>query len=93
MLNIRAVQEPPTEDIIKSITLILTKDGFSSMVNIIYTLREQQLDLYGPSYASSFMDNVERRMLADLPAVQSTWLRHINDIFAIYLATLRGTSH
>ena len=37
-----------------------------------------------PSYASIFMDNLERRILAKLNAVPSTWWSYINDIFAIW---------
>ena len=36
------------------------------------------------SYAVIFMDNFERRMLANMDAVPSTWWRYIDDVFAIW---------
>ena len=37
-----------------------------------------------PSYVNIFMDNLERRILANLDAVPSTWWRYIDDVFAIW---------
>ena len=85
LLNTRTVQELPTEDVVKLITLILTKNNFSFN-------NEHYLQLKGtvmgtcmaPSYAIIFMNNLERRMLAKLDAVPSTWWRYIDDVFAIW---------
>ena len=87
LLDTRDVQEPPTDDIIKLITLILNKNNFSFN-------NEHYLQLKGtamgtckaPSYANAFMDNVQRRnaLLAKLDLIPSTWWRYIADIFAIW---------
>ena len=37
-----------------------------------------------PSYAKAFIHNLERRMLAKMDAVPSTWWRYIVDVFAIW---------
>ena len=85
LLNTRTVQKPQTEDIVKLITLILTKNNFSFN-------NEQYLQLKGtamgtcmaPSYANILMDNLERQVLAKMDAVPSTWWRYIDDVFAIW---------
>ena len=37
-----------------------------------------------PSYASMFMDDLERRILASLDRATTTWWRYIDDVFAIW---------
>ena len=88
-MNIRTVQEPPTEDVVKLIhvTLILTMNNFS-FSNEHYlqlTCKETAMGTcMAPSYANIFVDNLERQMLAKMDAVPSTQCRYIDDVFAIW---------
>ena len=61
LLNTRSVQEPPTEDIVKLITLILTKNNFSFNYEHYLQLKGMAMDTcMAPLYANIFMDNLER---------------------------------
>ena len=74
-----------TEDIVKLITLILTKNNFSFNNEHYLQLKGTAMGTcMAPSYAHIFMDNLERQMLANMDAVPSTWWKYIDDIFAIW---------
>ena len=61
LLNARTVQEPPTEDIVKLITLIFTKNNFSFNNKHYLQLKGTAMGTcMAPSYANIFMDNLER---------------------------------
>ena len=85
LLNTKTVQEPPTDDVVKLITLILMKNNFSFNNEHYLKLKGTAMGTcMAPSYANIFMDNLERQMLAKMDAVTSTWWRYINDVFAIW---------
>ena len=74
LLKTRVVQEPPTEDIIKLISLILTKNNFSFNDEHYLHLKGTAVGTcMAPSYANIFMDILERRILANLDEVPSPW--------------------
>ena len=77
--------EPLTEDIVKLITLIFTKKNFSfNNEHCVHLKGTAMGTCMAPLYANIFMDNLERRMLANTDAISSTWWRYIYDISAIW---------
>ena len=91
LLNTRDVLEPPPEDIIKLVTLILKRNNFS--FNNEHYIQEKGTTkgtCMTPSYANIFMDDLERRILANVDRVPIKWWRYIDDIFAIWP---RGEEH
>ena len=85
-LNTRQVLQPPTEDLVHLIELILTKNNF------VFD-GEHYLQIYGtamgtrmaPSYANIFMGNLERKLLERVDDRPHVWWRYIDDVFVIWL--------
>ena len=75
-LNTRQVLQPPTEDLIHLIKLILTKNNFTFE-------EEHYLQIHGttmgtrmaPSYANLFMGNLERKILDEVEKKPDIWWR------------------
>ena len=78
VLNARAIQQPPTKDLVGLVELILTKDNFSFS-------QEHYLQLHGtamgtrmtPFYANIFMGHLEERLrnhVDDKPDI--SWFGH-----------------
>ena len=85
LLDTRDVQEPPTDDIIKLITLILTRNNFSFNDEHYLLLKGTAMGTcMAPSYVGIFMDNLKRQLLVNMDIIPSTWWRYIEDIFAIW---------
>ena len=84
-LNTRQVLQPPTEDLIHLIKLILTKTGF------VFE-GEYYLQIHGtamgtrmaPSYANIFMGDLERRILDEVEKRPDIWWRYIDDVLTIW---------
>ena len=84
LLNTRDVLEPPTEDFIKLVTLILNRNNFS-FNNEHYIQKRKAMGTHvTPSYANIFMDELERRIFANMDRAPTTWWRYIDDTFAIW---------
>ena len=84
-LNTRQVLQPPTEDLIHLIKLILTKNNF------VFE-EDHYLQIHGtamgtrmaPSYANIFMGDLEKRILTQVDKRPDIWWRYIDDVFAIW---------
>ena len=84
-LNNRQVLQPPTEDLVQLINMILTKNNFVFQ-------GENYLQVHGtamgtrmaPSYANIFMGNLERRILDQVDLKPNIWWRYIDDVFTIW---------
>ena len=84
-LNTRQVLQPPTEDVIHLINLILTKNSFvfegEHYLQIHGTAMGTQM---APSYANIFMGDLQRKILTEVDKRPDIWWRYIDDIFAIW---------
>ena len=84
-LNTRRVLQPPTEDLLHLIELILTKTTFTFQ-------GEHYLRIHGmamgtrmaPSYANIFMGNLERQILDNVNDKPHVWWRYIDGVFMIW---------
>ena len=84
-LNTRAIQQPPTEDLVRLVELILTKNNFTFD-------QEHYLQLHGtamgtrmaPSYANIFMGHLEERLLNHVDNKPDVWWRYIDDVFMVW---------
>ena len=84
-LNTREVLQPPTEDLIHLIELILTKNNF------VFD-DEHYLQVHGtamgtrmaPSYANIFMGMLEKTILENAIYKPTVWWRYIDDVFTIW---------
>ena len=85
MLNTREVQQPPTDDLVHLIKLVLSKNNFTFD-------DEHYLQMHGtamgtrmaPSYANIFMGRLEDLLLERVTRRPSVWWRFIDDVFAIW---------
>ena len=88
ILNTRAVQDPPIEDIINLMKLILRKNNFSFNEDHYLQIKRTAMGTRtAPSYANIFMDNLERDILASREKTPSTWWRYIEDVQYISIKT------
>ena len=84
-LNTRGVLDPPTDDIINLIKLVLKRNNFA--FNNIHYLPKDGTAMgtwMVPSCAKLFMDQLERGLLQRVERKPTTWWRYIDDIFAIW---------
>ena len=84
-LNTRGITDPPTDDVINLINLVLKKNNFS--FNDTHYLQKHGTAMgtrMAPSYASLFMGHLEKDLLQQTEKKPSIWLRYIDDIFAIW---------
>ena len=66
VLNTLRVQDPPTQDIINLIPLILTKSNFSFQNKYYLQIKGMAMGTeMSPSYDNIFMDEFERKILAN----------------------------
>ena len=84
-LNTHRVQDPPTQDVINLITLMLTKNNFSFDDKYYVQIKGTAMGTrMAPLYANIFMDDLERNILANVEKTPSIWWRYIDDIVAIW---------
>ena len=82
-LDTRGVLDPPTDDVINLINVVLKKHNFS--FNDTHYLQKHWTAMgtrMAPSYVNLFMCHLERDLLQQAEKKPSTWLRYIDDIFA-----------
>ena len=85
ILNQREVLDPPTEEIVNLTSIILEKNNFS--FDGLHYLQKQGTAMgtrMAPSYANIFMGRLERDLLQQTTQKPTTWLRFIDDIFAVW---------
>ena len=84
-LDTRDVPEPPTDDVVHLISLILKKNNFSfngeSYIQKHGTAMGTRM---APSFANIFMGKLERDILHQATHKPTIWWRYIDDIFAIW---------
>ena len=85
MLNTRKVLQPPTEDLIHLIKLILTKNNFvfeeEHYLQIHWTAMGTRM---APSYVNIFMGDLERKILTQVDKRPDILWRYIDDVFTIW---------
>ena len=84
-LDTRDVPEPPTDDVVHLISLILKKNNFSfngeSYIQKHGTAMGTRM---APSFANIFMGKLERDILHQATHKPAIWWRYIDDIFAVW---------
>ena len=84
LLNNRQVLQPPAEDLVYLIDLILTRSNFTfENKHYLQTHRTAMGTWTGPSYASIIMGSLERRILGVNNRPNIRW-RYIDDMFVIW---------
>ena len=84
-LNTRGVLDPPTDDLINLINLVLERNNFA--FNDVHYLQKHGTAMgtrMAPSYANLFMGQLEGDLLEQAERKPTTWWRYIDDIFAIW---------
>ena len=84
-LNSRTNQQPPTEDLVQLMKLILARNNFTFDGKHFLQIYETAMGTrMAPSYANLFMNNLETRLLDSCVLTPLVWWRYINDIFALW---------
>ena len=84
-LNSRRIRQPPTDDLIHLIKLILTRNSFVFGEEHYLQLRGTAMGtVMAPSYANIFMGKLETTLLERAPLKPSVWWRYIDDVFVIW---------
>ena len=79
--NTRQDKNPPTECLVKLLTLVLKNNNF--VFNGQHYLQVNGTSMgtkMAPSYANIFMGQLEKRLLSSAPYKPLSWLRYIDDI-------------
>ena len=85
ILNPREVLNPPTEDIVHLISIILKRNNFS--FDGLHYLQKQGTAMgtrMAPSYANIFMGKFEIDLLQQTVKRPTIWWRYIDDFFAVW---------
>ena len=85
ILNKREVLDPPTEEIVHLTSIILKRNHFS--FDGLQYLQKQGTAMWThitPPYANIFMGRFDRDLLQQTTQKLTTWLRYIDDIFAVW---------
>ena len=85
LLDTGDVQEPPTNNIIKTMTLILKRNNLSFNDNRYLQIKRTAMGTcMAPSYANLFMGRLEQEFLLTQDKLPRVWWRYIGNIFAIW---------
>ena len=84
-LNSCRTRQPPTDDLIHLIELILTRNSFIFGEDHYLQLRGTAMGtVMAPSYANLFMGSLETTLLERALLKPSVWWRYIDDVFVIW---------
>ena len=84
-LEKRQNKDPPTQDLVRLMELVLTLNNF--VFDGQYYIQLSGTAMGTPaavSYAILFMDHIETKMLQTAPSRPSHWKRYIDDVFFIW---------
>ena len=84
-LETRQIKDPPTQDLVRMMELVLTLNNFQFDGQFYVQLSGTAMGTPAAvSYAILFMDFIERKMIQTAPSKPSHWKRYIDDVFYIW---------